>query len=136
MIIRKRGVAIVEFKKGILVVSTDGKKFMLPGGGAKRFESRKKATIRELYEETGLKTKYIKYFFQFTGKKWHNHKNKLVKNDTKVFIVKTLSKPNPKNEIKYLKFWKPKSKISLTPGAKEAIERYLDSNKILLKLFF
>ena len=85
--IRRRGVAIVESKKGILVVSTNGKKFMLPGGGAKIFESRKKAAIRELYEETGLKIKSIKYFFSYVGKKWHNHRRKLIKNNTKVFLV-------------------------------------------------
>ncbi|MEK6824025.1 MAG: NUDIX domain-containing protein [Nanoarchaeota archaeon] len=126
---RRRGVAIVEFKKGILVVSTNGKKFMLPGGGAKKFESRRKATIRELYEETGLKTKSIKYFFKYIGKKKHLHKIKLVKNDTKVFIVKSIGDPKPKNEIKFVKFWKPKRKISLTSGAKEAIERYLIKKK-------
>ena len=126
--IRRRGVAIVEFKKGILVVSTDKKKFMLPGGGAKKGESQKKAVSRELYEETGLKIKSIKYFFSYSPKT-----KKLVKNDNKVFIVKSIGKPKPKNEIKYLKFWKPKSKISLTSGAKEAIEKYLINKKISKK---
>lgn len=120
MVIRKRGAVIVKFKKGILVVSTNGKKFMLPGGGTKKGESQKKAASRELYEETGLKTKSIKYFFSYSPKT-----KKLVKNDNKVFIVETIGKPLPKNEIKYIKFWKPKRKISLTSGAKEAIERYL-----------
>ena len=118
----------MEFKKGILVVSTDKKKFMLPGGGAKKGESQKKAVSRELYEETGLKIKSIKYFFSYSPKT-----KKLVKNDNKVFIVKSIGKPKPKNEIKYLKFWKPKSKISLTSGAKEAIEKYLINKKISKK---
>lgn len=124
-IIRRRGVAIVEFKKGILVVSTNGKNFMLPGGGARIFESRKKVVIRELYEETGLKTKSIKYFFSYFPKT-----NKLIRNDNKVFIIKTIGKPLPKNEIKYLKFFKPKSKISLTPGSRKAIEKYFLVNKL------
>ena len=110
----------MEFKKGILAVSTNGENFMLPGGGAKKGESQKKAAIRELYEETGLKTKSIKYFFSYSPKT-----KKLVKNNNKVFIVKAIGKPKPKNEIKYIKFWKSKSKISLTSGAKEAVERYL-----------
>ena len=38
--IRRRGVAIVENSKGILVVAGHSKKFMLPGGGANRWESR------------------------------------------------------------------------------------------------
>ncbi len=110
----------MKFKKGILVVSTNGKKFMLPGGGAKKAESQRKAASRELYEETGLKAKSIKYFFSYSQKT-----KKLIKNDNKVFIVKSIGKPKPKNEIKYIKFYKPKSKISLTLGAKEAVEKYL-----------
>ena len=46
--IRRKGVAIVHTNKGILVVSGRRKIFMLPGGGADRGESRRKATIREL----------------------------------------------------------------------------------------
>mgnify|MGYP001619998282 CR=1 FL=1 len=124
----------MESKKGILVVSTNGKKFMLPGGGAKIFESRKKAAIRELYEETGLKIKSIKYFFSYVGKKWHNHRRKLIKNNTKVFIVKTIGKPKPRSEIKCVKFWTPKSKINLTSGTERAIKKYLSEheNKIFL----
>ena len=127
--IRKRGVAIVKFKKGILVVSTNGKNFMLPGGGAKRGESRKKAAIRELYEETGLKTKSIKYFDNYVGNKFKIHKGKLLKNDNKVFIIKSMGKPKPKSEIKHIKFWKPKSRIILTSGAKKAVEKYWENYK-------
>ncbi len=43
---RRKGVAIVDTNKGILVVAGRSKKFILPGGGAKKWESRKKATIR------------------------------------------------------------------------------------------
>ncbi|MBI4116836.1 NUDIX hydrolase [Candidatus Pacearchaeota archaeon] len=124
--IRRRGVAIVEFKKGILIVSTNGKKFMLPGGGAKMFESRRRAAIRELYEETGLKIKSIKYLFSYVGKKWRNHKSKLVKNYTKVFVVKSVGNPKPKSEIRHIKFWTPKSKINLTSGTRIAVKKYLD----------
>jgi len=47
---RRKGVAIVHNKKGILVVSVNDT-FILPGGGAKILESSKKAAIRELEEE-------------------------------------------------------------------------------------
>ena len=53
---RRRGTAIVEFPEGILVVSQGSEYFMLPGGGANKGESRRKAAIRELKEETGLKS--------------------------------------------------------------------------------
>ena len=55
-------------KEVILVVSTNRKDFMLPGGSAKKFETRKKAAIRKLYEETGLRTNRIKYVFRYIGK--------------------------------------------------------------------
>ncbi len=70
---RRKGVAIVDTNKGILVVARVNRKFALPGGGAEKWESREKATIRELYEETGLKTKNITYLFRYIGSKWHTH---------------------------------------------------------------
>ena len=64
--IRKKGIAIVETRKGILVVSGNNKKiFGLPGGGADKGESRRRAASRELREETGLKTKSSKFFTVF-----------------------------------------------------------------------
>jgi 8-oxo-dGTP pyrophosphatase MutT (NUDIX family) len=125
MKIRRGGSAIVEMKGGMLVVSTDKKNFMLPGGGARKFETRKKAAIRELYEETGLKTSEIKYLLHYTGGKGHNYKRNLVINDTKVFVIKSKGDPRPRNEIKSIKFWKPNSKIALTAGSKNAIYFYL-----------
>lgn len=65
-IYRRKGVAIVDTNKGILVGAIHDT-FILPGGGAKLGESRKKATIRELHEEAGLKTKKIKYLFRDVG---------------------------------------------------------------------
>ena len=63
VLIRRKGVAIVDSPKGILVVAGKTKVFHLPGGGTKKGEDRKKAAVRELHEETGLKTKRIKYLF-------------------------------------------------------------------------
>ncbi|MCL4517605.1 MAG: NUDIX domain-containing protein [Thaumarchaeota archaeon] len=36
---------------------------MLPGGGATKHENRMRAAIRELREETSLKSKHAKYLF-------------------------------------------------------------------------
>ena len=122
--LRRKGVAIIETNKGILVVAGKNRKFTLPGGGAKIFETGKKATIREIYEETELKTKKIKYLFRYVGNKWHNFKGKLVKNKVKVFLIISEGKPKPKKEIKYIKFWNSKSKVKISKSTKESIEKY------------
>lgn len=101
------------------------KKFILPGGGAEKWESRKKATIREVYEETNLRTKKIKYLFKYLGKKWNTHRGKLIRNSAKVFLLEVEGIPKPKNEIKHLAFWKPNNKVFLTTGTKKLIEKYL-----------
>jgi len=125
---RRKGVAIVETKKGILVGAIE-KTFILPGGGAERWETRKKAAIRELYEETGLRTISIKFLFEDKGIKWKNHKGLWVKNYSKVFLIKAKGTPRPRNEIKKISFWKPKSKLNLGRGSKTIIERYLKEFK-------
>jgi len=126
---RRKGVAIVDTSEGILVVAIRNKRFTLPGGGAEKWESRKKATIRELYEETGLKTKNITYLFRYVGSKWYTHKGKLTRNHAKVFLVETEGHPKPRHEIKYIRFWKPNYNIPITNGTKKVIEKYLKGYK-------
>lgn len=127
-ITRRKGAAIVDTPKGIVVVAGHSKKFMLPGGGAEGWESRKKAAIRELYEETGLKTKSITYLFRYTGQKWHS-KGKPIRNHTKVFLIEAYGEPRPRNEIKHIAFWKHGSEIHITTGTKIVIEKYLKGYK-------
>ena len=122
---RRKGVAIVDTSKGILVVAGRSKKFILPGGGAEKWETRKKAAIRELYEETGLKTKNITYLFQYVGGQWHTHSGKAIRNYAKVFLVETEGNPRPRHEIKHVAFWKIGSDLYLTNGTKKVIEKYL-----------
>lgn len=119
---RRRGAAIVDTAKGVLVVAGKSKRFILPGGGAEKWESRKKAAIRELYEETGLKTKKITYLFRYIGGEWHDN-SKLIRNHTKVFFIKTEGIPRPKNEIKYIAFWKPECNLKISNGARIVIEK-------------
>ena len=84
--IRRKGAAIVDTPHGILVVLGRSRKFVLPGGGANKGESRKKAAIRELYEETGLKTKKITYLFRYVGSRFHTRRGE-VRNHAKVFLI-------------------------------------------------
>ena len=122
---RRKGIAIVDTSKGILLVAGRSKNFALPGGGAEKWESRRKAAIRELYEETGLKVKKTSYLFRYVGDKWHNPKGKLIRNHAKVFLMDSEGNARPRHEIKYIAFWRRGSKLSLTSGTKEIIERYL-----------
>ncbi len=123
--IRKKGVAIVNSSKGILVVAGRNRKFSLPGGGTNKGESRKKATIRELREETGLKTKRIKYFSSYKGNSWKTKNGKKVKNHAKVFIVNAYGRSRPRHEIKYISYWTPKSRINISKRSLSLIKKYL-----------
>jgi len=71
---RRQGLAIVDTKEGILVVSGKKRIFILPGGGAGKGESRKRATIRELREETGLIAYSCKFLFYHRGSKHRSYK--------------------------------------------------------------
>lgn len=124
--IRRKGVAIVDTNKGILVVSGRRKIFVIPGGGANRGETRKKATIRELREETGLKTKSVKYLFSYKGRKWHDHKGKSVMNHAKVFLIKAYGKARPRHEIKYINYWNLRSRLRISHSTENLIKRYFE----------
>jgi 8-oxo-dGTP pyrophosphatase MutT (NUDIX family) len=125
---RRKGAAIVDTPKGILVGAIKDI-FILPGGGAGIFESRKKAAIRELYEETGLKAKKIKYLFKNIGIKWRDHHGKLIKNYSKVFLIEAEGIPKAQHEIKVIAFYNSKSKIKIGQGSKVIIEEYLKKYK-------
>lgn len=126
---RRKGAAIVDTPKGVLVVASRNKKFMLPGGGANHGESRRNAAIRELYEETRLKTKSSKYLFGCVGHKWKTHQGQIVRNHTHIFLIKAIGTPKPSHEIKHIAFWKPGSHVHITEGTKEKIEKYLTKYK-------
>jgi len=64
---RRRGTVLLETPSGILVVAGNHGKFMLPGGGANRGESRFVAALRELTEETSLRPYEAKVIFNHLG---------------------------------------------------------------------
>ncbi len=121
---RRRGTALVDTSKGILVVAGRRKLFITPGGGANKGESRKKATIRELREETGLKTYYCKYLF-----KWYGGKHKTWQDCHKIFLIKAEGHARPRHEVKYITYWKPNSKIRLSYNTQSIINKYLNEYK-------
>jgi 8-oxo-dGTP pyrophosphatase MutT (NUDIX family) len=118
--VRRRGTAIVVNKegiqKGILVAAMRNKLFLLPGGGANKDESRRRAAIRELYEETGLRATSIKFLF--------NIKTSM---DHKVFLIRAKGHPRPRMEIKHIRWWTPESKFRISHGTKRIIEKFLST---------
>ena len=83
-IVRRRGTAIVDTSLGILLVSSRGRLFLLPGGGAKKDESRMDAALRGLKDETGLTAKSCRYLFSFD-----DPEDKKLRNLHKVFLIET-----------------------------------------------
>lgn len=123
--IRRKGVAVVDTPKGILVVSGRRKIFALPGGGVDKGERRKHAAMRELREETGLLTKRRTYLFSYHGGKWHTRKGS-VKNHAKVFLIKTYGHARPRHEIKHIAYWKSGCKLRISRRTKWIIDEYLE----------
>ncbi len=132
---RRRGSVIADTPKGILIVSGRKKLFILPGGGASKKESRKDAAIRELEEETGLKTKSIKYLFRYKGSVHRSYSGGHFRDHNKVFLVETTGVPKPQHEIKYVAYYNKDSDINVSKTTKKIIDTYLElkDNNLLEK---
>ena len=126
---RRRGTAIVETEEGILVTAGRSKVFLLPGGGANRGESRTKAAMRELREETGLKPYYAKYLFSHRGRVLKSHGHGYFQDYHTVCLVKAHGTPRPRQEIKYVAFYKPGSGVRISGVTREIIEKYYNHKK-------
>ena len=121
---RRQGLAIVDSPKGILVVSGRSKVFSLPGGGAEKWESREKAAIRELYEETGLKVLSSQYLFSYSGRVWHDHRGREVQNHAKIYKMKIEGTPRPRHEVHHIGYWYPDCGMRISRGTSKIIEKY------------
>ena len=106
---RRRGTALIETRRGVMVVS-HGRGYLLPGGGARRNELQIECAIRELREETGLYPVEVKYLFRFMK--------------AKVFFMKVRGTPKPRNEIKRIAYYKPGSSTRVSLNTKKIIDRY------------
>lgn len=105
----------MDTPKGILLVRERSGFYSLPGGGARRQESRLAAAIRELEEETGLHTVESKFLFEHRGH-FNSHK---------VFLLRAAGVPTPKKEVKGIRYYDgSNTKISSTTLG--IIQRYLN----------
>jgi ADP-ribose pyrophosphatase YjhB (NUDIX family) len=130
--LRRRGTAIVDTPKGILVVSESGRGYLLPGGNARKGESRRKAAIRELAEETGLKATDVSYLFEIKGGIHKNRRGHSFRTSHKVFLIKTTGTAMPKGEIKHLAYVKDQNSLNLSQSTKTIIERYNEIKNLML----
>jgi 8-oxo-dGTP diphosphatase len=123
--VRRRGTAIVDTPRGILVVAGKSGLYLLPGGGARRHESRRRAAIRELREETGLRTKRSKYLFS------HDEPDdgRKIRNLHKIFLLETDGTARPtSHESRHIRFWNLGSDLKLSKTTRVIIDLYVNRN--------
>jgi len=82
--------------------------------------------MRELREETGLKTKSTKYLFSYKGRKWRKHSGVIVRNHAKVFLIRTYGRLRPRHEIKHVAWYSSKSRIHVSSSTKMLIQKYFE----------
>lgn len=114
---RRKGVGIIQDERG-------KKSYSLPGGGAKRGESRKNAMIREIMEETNLESFDPEYLGSYKGRVFRGYKGNEIQNHTKVFSAKSKGKIKKSFEIEDISFWAPGSLIHLSKGTKKILKKF------------
>jgi 8-oxo-dGTP diphosphatase len=110
---RRRGTAIVDTPRGILVVSHDNRTFYFPGGGAEKSESQKTAAIRELKEETSLETVTCRFLFKYES----------LTDNHEVFVIETSGVAKPSSEIRYIDYFNG-SNLKVSNATWEIFELY------------
>lgn len=126
---RRRGTAIVETPHGILLTAgRPGKPFILPGGGARRGESRFMAALRELTEETHLLPYAAEVIFRHKGKisPTMSGRHKFRDQHT-VVLVKASGTPRPGGgDAKRIAYYYPGCNVWISKTTKEIIDRYYE----------
>ncbi len=124
-IVRRRGTAIVDTDRGILLVSSSNRLYLFPGGGAKKGEDRMDAAIRELKSETGLDAKSCRYLFSFD-----EPEDKKLRNLHKVYLIEVAGEVlQSLGEKKHIECWHEGSKLNLSNSSRLIIERYMQEFK-------
>jgi 8-oxo-dGTP diphosphatase len=123
---RRRGTAIIETDRGILLTSGNGKVFILPGGGAEKDESRFVAALRELTEETGLRPYSAQIIFRHLGavnptlsghRYYQDHHT--------VCLVKATGEARPRGgDAKHIAYYYPGCNVRISKTTQEIIEKY------------
>ena len=128
---RRRGTAIVETPHGILLTAGRGKPFILPGGGARRGESRFMAALRELTEETHLLPYAAEVIFRHKGKirPTMSGRHRFQDQHT-VVLVKASGSPRPGGgDAKRIAYYYPGCNVWISKTTKEIIDRYYEWKK-------
>lgn len=124
-IVRRRGTAIIDTEKGIMLISNSNRLYILPGGGAKKDESRKEAVLREVKSQTGLEVKDCRFLFSFD-----EPEDKKLRNLHEVFLVETEgSATGTSKEKRRIDYWHEGSKLNLSNWTKLIIDRYMSEFK-------
>ena len=126
---RRRGTAIVETPKGILLTAGRSKSFILPGGGANKGETRTQAAIRELREETGLIANYTKVLFRYVGKVHKSYLGGFFQDHHTVCLIKADGIPKPRHEVKYITYYSKGSNLKVSSTTKEIIDKFYEYQK-------
>jgi len=123
---RRRGTAIVETDKGILLTSGNGRIFILPSGGAKRGETRIEASLRELIEETRLKPYLVEIIFRHLGKVKPTMSGRGYYQDHHtVCLVKATGKAIlGGRDAKYIAYYYPGCNVRVSTATQEIIDKY------------
>lgn len=121
---RRRGTAIVETEKGIIVVAERRGVFLLPGGEARKHETRTQAAMRELREETGLQPYSAQFLFHHRGCVHDSYGHGYFRDHHTVCLVKARGTARPHREIEYVEYYRPSSGIHVSGVTKEIIDRY------------
>ena len=115
---RRRGTAIIDTPKGILLTAISHQ-YLLPGGGPKRGESRLQAAIRETKEETGLEPYYAEILFQYDS---HSNKHTVV-------LIKANGEARPRMEVSKIKYYNSGDDIKMSSATKVIIKKYYQWKK-------